>query len=704
MNAQKYSSPVIRRARHPLWWRIGLICACLTAGLLYANTLHSTSAHANAVIPAAPGGISGRVTDADGVPLAEVDIRLWTAGMSVGGFASTDASGEYALGALPPGEYVVEFAPPDTDYAFQFYPNAGMYPDAEVLRIEETTLTDIDAVLQPSGAVRGRVLITGEGALREYERQVTLQRMHADGEWYGLPFANQVVGVNDPRGFVFDGFATGEYLLCVLPTLSDPYPFGQPGGCGPRLQITAGETLDYDVEFRLDSNPPARILGRITDKAGQPLPDITVRAEMIFPQSPGQIRERRTNFDGQYVFYADNLPPLSLYPQQHWLVYAVDPRLGNRVTYFNQVDTRENAQPVIITNNTPQTDIDFQLGGGQINGTISIIPDGDFGSARLVLYAYDAIQDEWQETHNFPISETGPYSLTVSPGFYRVHLIAYYGAQVAHNSYYGGATLEDATTIEIRDAQTTPDIDFVVGAGEFEGQIAGQVFGDAMPLAEMKVELLRGTISPHISTMLPSIATLTDAQGHYVFRGLQAGNYTLLATDPDGQWAANFYGDVGDEGFYPDSPLQLERRERQEAIDIYLETGGSIRGTVTMQDGAPANQAGIYLYLPEQESWNGWGIFLRRTATRTDETGSYHIEGLPPGEYRVAATPPALPYPQKFYTGNGPVLPAVYDTPGEGESVIVTPGASTDNINIRLRPFHAHPRLYLPRLDVTQAD
>lgn len=96
--------------------------------------------------PAAPGGISGTVTDAGGpVPGA------WVMSMTAGGTptlaTTTDAAGHYAISGLAPGEYRVVVLDPSGLRRWEYFDDATGWPTADPVTVAAGTAATADVVL-----------------------------------------------------------------------------------------------------------------------------------------------------------------------------------------------------------------------------------------------------------------------------------------------------------------------------------------------------------------------------------------------------------------------------------------------------------------------------------------------------------------------------------------------------------------------------
>jgi hypothetical protein len=144
------------------------------------------------------GTISGTVTDAHGVPLANISVSASTE-TSSGGSAITLADGKYTLAGLAPGSYTVGFFPAfGLNFVPQYYNGAASFREATPVLVEEEKTKTINPELQVGGEISGRV---------------TDAVTHK-------PLANVAVFAEDARGLELFGFAltnaNGEYTMVGL--------------------------------------------------------------------------------------------------------------------------------------------------------------------------------------------------------------------------------------------------------------------------------------------------------------------------------------------------------------------------------------------------------------------------------------------------------------------------------------------------------
>ncbi|MET0647273.1 MAG: carboxypeptidase regulatory-like domain-containing protein [Pyrinomonadaceae bacterium] len=166
---------------------------------------------------------------------------------------------------------------------------------------------------------------------------------------------------------------------------------------------------------------------------------------------------------------------------------------------------------------------------------------------------------------------------------------------------------------------------------EGRATVRGRVtFGDnGKPVRRAVVTLLTDINHPDL------LRTLTDRRGEFRFRGVPAGKY-IVAADAPGIVSRS-------SGFsFRDTGLGLEGIEKsigrvtvgedgEAKVEFSVERGGALGGRVTYSDGEPV--AGAYLLLYTRKGGELTRYFT--DLARTDDRGSYRVEGLPPGEYVV---------------------------------------------------------------------
>ncbi|HKT84440.1 MAG TPA: hypothetical protein VJQ84_11435 [Solirubrobacterales bacterium] len=119
----------------------------------------------------------------------------------------TGPGGEYVIGGLADGDYVVEFWAPYFGYATQFFDAASTFADADPVSIVGGgTVTNVDAEMHAGGAIEGRVTDAVNGFGVEEAIVCALSPVRPGGCTF-----------TDPGGYyLVKGLSTGTYQVEFL--------------------------------------------------------------------------------------------------------------------------------------------------------------------------------------------------------------------------------------------------------------------------------------------------------------------------------------------------------------------------------------------------------------------------------------------------------------------------------------------------------
>jgi len=130
------------------------------------------------------GRISGRVTDASGAPIANVDLEIFDINDNDLYYANTDASGYYQARGLPTGSYKIRFEGYDSgNWVSAFYGGASQLSEAALVPVTAPMLTpEINVTLVPGGSIAGTVTnSTGTPAAHAYVHVFDLNGTYISG-------------------------------------------------------------------------------------------------------------------------------------------------------------------------------------------------------------------------------------------------------------------------------------------------------------------------------------------------------------------------------------------------------------------------------------------------------------------------------------------------------------------------------------------
>jgi protocatechuate 3,4-dioxygenase beta subunit len=149
------------------------------------------------------------------------------------------------------------------------------------------------------------------------------------------------------------------------------------------------------------------------------------------------------------------------------------------------------------------------------------------------------------------------------------------------------------------------------------------------------------------------VTALTDGSGHFSFRELPPGRYTVRA-ELDGYFAAPLNGSAP---AALTKTINVQEGKTTPPEDLLMVKGSVVAGRIRDPNGQPISGMNVAVYrVTYSNGRKTWSIFNQKS---TDDRGEYRIYWLLPGEYYVGViprTPGAIPGPQDswartFYPG-----------------------------------------------------
>lgn len=182
------------------------------------------------------------------------------------------------------------------------------------------------------------------------------------------------------------------------------------------------------------------------------------------------------------------------------------------------------------------------------------------------------------------------------------------------------------------------DYENSVTAGEWQGP--WQVFG--APEQEVTTATVTGKVLgpgndpvegvivaaySETDTWVGTVTTTTASDGTYTLGTIPPGGYRILFRGAPGSgFVAEWYHHSATRGGA--DVLSLTSGDVVSGVDAKLAPGGRVRGTVTDGDGAPLVGIQVWAFL-DTDAWIG------QVATTTGNDGTYELEGIPHGQFRI---------------------------------------------------------------------
>ncbi|HWQ95928.1 MAG TPA: carboxypeptidase regulatory-like domain-containing protein [Candidatus Methylomirabilis sp.] len=330
------------------------------------------------------GIITGRVTTANGTPVANT--YIYASGPTYTS-ANTDSNGNYRLGGLSAGDYIISVSPP---YGSDLISNSTIRHVA----LDETVTADI--ILKTGGIITGRVTtVNGTPVANAY--------VYTSGPTYTSDYT-------DANGnYRLRGLSAGDYISRANP------PYGSDLISNSTIvHVTLDETVTANILLQAGGE----ITGIITTVNGTPVADVFVSV------SGPTFRSTYSDRNGRY-----RLGGLSA---GNYTVYA-ESRYENLAINYTTVKV---AFDEIVTN-----DIILQV-GGVITGNVTS-PDG-----TPAAYAYVSVHGpSYRSTYT---DAKGNYRLRgLSSGDYIISVSPPYESNLISSSTFVSVTLGETVTADI---------------------------------------------------------------------------------------------------------------------------------------------------------------------------------------------------------------------------------------------------------------
>ncbi|MDI6832130.1 MAG: carboxypeptidase regulatory-like domain-containing protein, partial [Actinomycetota bacterium] len=552
------------------------------------------------------GSISGKVTSnehPDGVP--GLNVFLYRADNPYDYFGTfTNDNGEYSLQDVPAGEYKVRFMHYyHASHTSKWYDGKGDFDSATTITVTEGAETkDIDAHFTDEASITGRVTDS------------SIPPRGLQDVWVVLYDTSHVSMASTPTNeegyYTLRGLAPGDYkVFFATDSYASEYLYewykDKPGfEAADLVTVSVGTPTELDdAVLELGGSISGHVSG---DDAPGGLEGVLVT---IYGE--GYFYHGHATTDENGDFRVGGLPTGEYRVRFYHDEYITE-------FYDDQPDFQQ-ADPVSVTagEDTPLEEVVLQR-YASISGRVTSASQPD-GVEGLHVYLYRADDPGgWVDCR--VADEQGYYSFErLYPGAYKVAFSPISGMDYAEEWFDGQPDFERAEVIDLASGENREDINAFMDPG---GSISGRVTSGSRPDGIEGVGVTAYTPDGRYAR-----ACHTEADGTYYLGGLATGEY-LVRFDPGrmpykGEWYEDKY-----EQRFADA-VSVTAGSATTGIDAVLADSGSISGRVT-SDAQPDGVGDVYVHAyPASDEWNWSGYAV----TRGD--GTYVIENLVPGEYRV---------------------------------------------------------------------
>jgi len=539
--------------------------------------------------------ISGTIIDSE-VPVEGIIVQISNANCGIR--SVTGSTGTFSIDVYGPDIVLRIGYDQDNNDVFEFdFPN---WPKEYCVNNIISDILGLSIVVEntiPLGSISGRVIdsLTGQAVsgsrveVSDYQTNLGHREATTDADGY----------------YTVNGLPTGQYRVqvCADGYISEWYPDTYVYDEATPVSVTVpGDTPNIDFNLELGGS----ISGHVFEADGlTPISNVLLRA--MDATTHVSIAESYTSPDGSYTMVG--------LPTGSYIVQALPSHGGLDLIdqYYSGVYNWAQATPVPVTAPGDTPNIDFNLDAeGSISGHFMDGATGEpISGALIIVYDYSS-----GEQHGYASTDVdGYYSVAGIPtGQYRVQARA---TGYISEWYQDTTNYWLATPVLVTAPDDTPNIDFSLDIG---GSISGRVIDSVtgQPISGAKV------YACDYYTGLGYSGPLTNEQGYYIINDLPDGEYRVQA-EASGH-AREWYQDTYDLG--EATIVSVAAPNDTSGIDFDLEPEGSISGqAIDGATGLPISGAYVNVYDYSV------GYLLRSQQTRSD--GTYTVEGLPTGVYRV---------------------------------------------------------------------
>ena len=586
-------------------------------------TLAATTAKTGANVTLAKAAqISGKVTGLASAPVRGVTVEAYLpSGDSAGGYAETDAQGNYTLRGLPAGTFKLYFNASNSlsgSYLSQWYnQRASLELATAVVVASAASKTGVNVVLSAGSSLTGRVIDDQGAAIRgvsvqALDRETGLIASSTTTDFSGNYTLNTL---SDARAYSlwFDSsyVQTGSFFSSLFgvggaPDMLSSAPFTPPTASTRVAGVVPDQVLASAASIR----------GRVVNAQGAPLRNARVEAHSSTNAFEGTLAEAQTDSRGIFTIRGLDAGSFKIF---------VDASGVQSATYLSEwagsaPGTQfENATVFTIVGHTLLEPADIvATKAARITGNVVSATGTPLAGVFVEAYSSADVNSSISFTET---DSSGKFILDALPaGSYKVRIDPRQNRTGSYRETWTDLrdSFASATVYTLATGASTELVDVEVFSGaSISGKIIGAV--DKKPIAGV-------TVTAFSATGLHNWVAdgYTDASGNYVIRGLPAGSYQVRFDGNDETPLSYLVGWFGGTGTSEGATvLKLSSQQAKANINYSLVKAATVTGRVVDTDGDPIENVYVTAYRTSAQ-----GTYIGMTAV-TDEQGNYVLKGVP---------------------------------------------------------------------------
>ena len=278
---------------------------------------------------------------------------------------------------------------------------------------------------------------------------------------------------------------------------------------------------------------------------------------------------------------------------------------------------------------------------GQISGTVTNAVGDTLSGITVTAYGTDTGEFGDEAT----TKKDGTYALKkLGAADYTVEFMDNSGTPRYATEYYDDQVdFEAATPVTVAASQTVSGIDAEAGAVRHHQRQGHRRGGQP---ARRHLHRRAGGDRRRLRLFDSPGGTTTAANGTYSFPFTPAGTYVVGFTDLDGTYVNEYYDDQL--SIFDADPVTVTAGGVTPAIDAELALGGHLSGTVTVHSEGNG-LGGIEIQLAREVGPDEWFGSGEEFGFRTEDDGTYQLDGLPAGTWRVGFVDQGGSYLSEYY-------------------------------------------------------